>query len=247
MYERGINMKKLAALVCLLLILSVNISAYGSDIQVPQSSLYPYQSTIVFQEEFIGGNAANGGIGALGFGMNGGTAVGLSGSTNRFGIIQRATGAVANTLSALYYSGFTTNLFSPAVSHSLLEIVRLNTNDANTEVRIGSMASINTNPPADGIFFEKLAADTNWFCVTRAGGVQTRTDSGIAVTTSFDKFFYGRDSSGVTFILNATSVCNHTTNIPTTFVVPGLHINNTAAVSKTIDIDYLEIRIAVTR
>ena len=42
-------------------------------------------------------------------------------------------------------------------------------------MRVGLGNSANADPPGDGCFIEKLAADTQWFGVTRASAAQGRT------------------------------------------------------------------------
>ena len=229
--------KLLTLIVCMLM----SSTVWADSITVPQSTLYPYQNTIELQDEFLSGTTSS--PGSLGFSLLGGTTTLLTSVTNRLGIYRRDTTAVISTVTAifLYNSGLAVD---PSNSSQLTWIVRLNTNDVNTTIRIGTMNAVNGNPPTHGNYLEKLDADTNWFCVTRAGGVQTRVDSTVAVTTNFDTFNRTTNSSGVQFNINNVNVCSViTTNIPTTFVVPAVHIINSAAASKTFDVDYFQLRI----
>jgi len=222
--------------------LPFSMQAFGSDIQTRTSPLYPYQSSIALQDDFISGNNTNGTVGALGWIVNGGSTTLIASVAGRPGLLRKDTTAASGTIAqfSMYSSA---SAIDPGLPHILTWVFRLNTNDANTTIRIGMANALTSNPPADGIYIEKLDADTNIFCVTRAGGVQTRTDSGVAVNTNFNTMVYTRNSSGVTFRVNGQNVCTHTTNIPTTFINPGLHIVNSAAASKTIDIDYFEIQV----
>lgn len=215
--------------------------SYGSDAIIQQSPLYPFRSSIFLQDEFLSGLNTNGTIGSLGFGASGGTTTLLAGETNRYGIVRRDTSAVINTIANMTLNSASSSAVNFAVPGSMVWLSRLNTNDANTTVRIGAVNLISANPPANGIYFEKLDADTNWFCVTRSGGVQTRTDSGVAIDTNFNNFTMTRNSSGALFSLNNTTVCTHTTNITATFLNPAVVITNSAAAAKTIDIDYFQI------
>lgn len=236
------NMVRTIALVGLIALLPM--LTWASDLATPPGIFYPYQSSIMLQDEFTSGSASNGAIGNLGFGVGGGTTTTQSSVANRIGIIRRDTSAVISTVSSIYMNPQSANAIDPALPTNLLWIARLNNNDANTTVRIGATNGTVANPPADGIFIEKLDADTNWFCVTRAASTQTRTDSTVAVTTNFTNFAYTRNSSGVQFSINNVNVCSiMNTNIPTVFLDPIVTIVNGAAVSKTIDIDYFEIRI----
>lgn len=214
--------------------------AFGSDLSTRQSNLYPYKSSIFLQDDFVTGIGGSGTIGELGWNLSSGTAANQASETGgRIGIIRRDTTAVINTYASITLFN-SSNAIDTALPHIITWAVRLNTNDANTTLRIGSTNSAFA-APANGVYFEKLDADTNWFCVTRAGGVQTRTDSTIATNTSFNTFVYSRQSSGVTFSINGTSVCGtHTTNIPANFYVPSVAITNSAAAAKTVDLDYFE-------
>lgn len=220
----------------LLIILSTICSSlsYASDLKSRSSSLYPYQSGVEYQDDFLGS------IGTGIFGVFNGASANIGGLASRPGILRRDTSAVINTVAGISL-GQGGSMLSPSDEHIVLWIQRLNTNDANTTVRIGSYDSPVLNPPVDGIYFEKLDADTNWFCVTRAGGVQTRVDSTVAVTTNFVTFQYTRNSSGVIFKIGSSNVCGTmTTNIPTAGLRPSGQIINSVAASKTYDLDYFQ-------
>lgn len=218
--------------------------ALASDLTVPQSTLYPFRSMIEQQEEFNSGSTGNGTIGAMGWAFSGGTVTQIDSEANRIGLLRRDTSAVINTVATLSLMPIAASL-DPALPHTLLFASRLNTNDANTTVRFGTARGFTVTPPSNGIYLEKLDGDTNWFCVTRAASVETRVDSTVAVSTSFASFAYTRNSSGVQFSINGVSVCSlMTTNIPTLFVTPGLHIVTSAAAAKTLDTDYFQLKIA---
>lgn len=216
--------------------------AFGSDFSTQRNPLYPYKSSIFLQDDFVSGNNTNGTIGVLGWIQNGGTTTLIASSANRPGIIRKNTTAAINTLAQLSMNSNSSTI-DPALPHTVIWVVKNNQNDADVTTRIGEANSPITEPPTHGIYFEKLGADTNYFCVTRAGGVETRTDTGIAFNTNFNTSFINRNSSGVMFYLNDALVCTHTTNIPTTFVNPFIYITNLAAVDKSMDADYFEFRL----
>lgn len=221
----------------LLLGLPFSFLAFGSDIQTQKDPLYPYRNSVYLSDEFYGGTTSTGNIGSIGWSIGAGTATPSGGTVNNPGFYRLDTTAVINTLARIFSQSTTINTLNK--NHSELTIVRLNTNDANTIVRIGDSDGFSASPPTNGIYFEKLAADTNWFVVTRAAGVETRTDTGVAVNTSFNTFAFSVTSASVIFQLNYTTVATHTTNIPTsTTGLNGWFITNTAAASKTLDIDY---------
>lgn len=231
-----------SVVVALLMCLTSNVLA--SDEQIQDYTLYPYQSGFSLQEEFYGGGTTNGTIGNLGFGeTNGTTSVLATASTSYIGIVRRDTSAVSGTITSLYLYPHSSSLFASNLPHDITWIVRLNTNDADTSLRIGAGNSVLTDPPIFGIYFEKDEADTNWFCVTTTAGVRTATDSGVAVNTSFNVFQYKRFSASVEYRINGALVCTNTTNLPTALVNPFTQIRNNAAASKTIDHDYFEVNI----
>jgi hypothetical protein len=237
---RGIEMFK--NILIALFSLGVFTTAWASDLSQQQSVLYPFQTTIAFQDDFLGGNAGAATTGSFGWTVAG-TATSQPSIANRLGIIRFDTSAVSGTISRINF--FQTVSLDPAANTILTWVTRLNTNDANTTYRQGVQNTQTANPPAEGIYIEKLDADTNWFCVTRAGAVQTRTDSTVAVTTAFATFRFTRNSSGVQFSINNVNVCGlMTTNIPTVFVNPEVFIINSAAASKTVDVDYFELTIS---
>lgn len=228
--------------------LPISFLAFGSDIQTQINPLYPFRSSIFLQEDFISGSNTNGTIGVLGMGITGGTAGVIASEANRFGLIRRDTGAVAGTVANTNLIPNISTAFTVTNPHQVIWVVRLNVNNNNTEARHGSMNLITANPPANGIYIEKAAADTNWFCVTRSGGVQTRTDSGVAVDTNFHTFRYTLNSSGAMFSIDNAGVCGtHTTNLPTGFATPTSQLSNIDAVAKSADYDYFQFNVGLTR
>lgn len=201
--------------------------------------LYDYQTRIDLQDDFMFGSITSGNLGNLGWAVVGGISY-IGNVIGRPGVIVLDTGGTINTLARLIH-GIGFQFRGDQTPYSFTWILRINTNDANTTSRIGSTDTFANNPPTNGIYFEKLAADTNWFCVARASGVQTRVDSGVATTTNFTKFTGIRNIASATFMIDNNSVCNIiTTDLPIAFMGFSLLITNTAAASKTMDIDYFE-------
>jgi hypothetical protein len=235
-------MNKWLLLLCLCLLFKTQV--FAGDVQQQQSVLYPYKSQIVIQDDFISASTTNGTIGMLGFGFTNGTVSQLPSVTNRPGLIRRDTSAVSGTIATLYLYPASSAFMRGNIAHDVMWMVRLNANDANTIQRLGAANSIfGVSPPNDGIYIEKLGADTNWFCVTRAGSVETRTDSSVAVNTNFNTFYYQRLENSVVFKINNTDVCTHTTNLTTALINPFTLIENSASASKTMDHDYFQLRI----
>lgn len=227
-------------LLLLIVLLSCPITGQAGQLLMPydNNGLYNYRTTIAVQEEFLGAGSGTGLVGSLGWGLSGGTTTIIASEVNRYGLLHRETSAVINTVATTFLSG-SNNAVNPSVDHTLLYSVRSNQIDADTTLRIGLYENVASNPPANGIYFEKLNSDTNWMCVTRNAGVSTRVDSGIVATTQFVTLSYNKSASGVDYTIDNSPVCGLiTTNIPTTFLDPTLQIVNTAAANKTLDIDY---------
>lgn len=208
-------------------------------------SLYDPRQSVYIQEEFMSGVNTNGQGGALGWGQAG-TVTGIASTANRIGIIRIDTGAASGTPSRINLGQMsaTSAVIDPSTNVFIRWMTRLNTNDVDTTVRIGAANSTSGAPPNDGIYFEKAAADTNWFCVTRASSTQTKTDTGIAVDTNFHTFSWRRDGYGVTCLIDYVPVVpSQSSNIPTVFLAPFSYIINSAPASKTMDIDYFELRL----
>ena len=236
-------MKKSLSFI-LALVLGLSWPVLASNLTQQQSTLYPFRNTFALQDDFIGGNTASGSIGVLGWISAAATITSILGETNRPGIIRIDSTAVPGTIGRIVLSGGNAAT-DPSVSHSISYDARLNTNDANTTLRIGEMAATAASPPVNGIYLEKLDADTNWFCVARAAGVQTRTNSTVAVNTAFNTFAFTRNSSGIQYRINNVNVCGViATNIPTAIQNQVIQIVTSAAAAKTVDVDYFQMKTA---
>lgn len=237
-------MKFLCALLLLLgFPLMGNAEVWISN--APQAG-YLYNSQVYIQDDFIFGTTSDGSVGSLGFNISGTLTAGPL-VANRPGILTVSTGAVSGTIARLNTFGGQTRYDVLNVTTWVFNVV---TNDINTIVRAGNSSSWGTDPPTDGAYFERLDTDTNWYCVTRAGSVSaTRIDTGIASSTTYRKFTVVTSASQVLFYIDNVLVGTQTTNIPSagTTIVPGIHIKNSAAASKSINIDYFELRLAVIR
>lgn len=230
--------------IAVLVALVIAVTSEASDLTTRKNILYPPQSSVMLQEDFLSGGTTSGAIGALGFSFGGGTVSGIASIANRPGIFRLDTTAVSGTIFRLLPQS-TASFFPGNLAHEVIWITRLNNNDANTTVRIGSLNSFIENPPTRGIYFEKLDGDTNWFCVARESATETRVDSGIAVNTNFTTFLYRLTSSGAVFFIDnvATSCGTIATNLPTNMMSTTLQLINSAAASKTLDVDYFQLKL----
>lgn len=222
-------------------IILIHGMSFASDFQKQPVPIYPYQSSIILQDDFLSGTVTSGSLGTLGWNASNGSNSYIASETNHPGILRRDTSSASGTVATLQLYQGSSNAISGALPRTYIFVVRLNNNDANTTLRVGDANSVLGNPPSDGMYLEKLDADTNWFCITRTGSTQTRTDSGVAVNTSFNTFMFNRSSTGVIFTINNAVACTHTTNVSSAGINPMMQGINSVAASKTYDIDYFQI------
>lgn len=194
---------------------------------------------LMLQDDFVCGTQTTGSIGQLGWSCGAGIITVAGGSATNPGIYRLATGPVAGIIARLTLN--TSALLSLLNEHELVWIARLNTNDMQVAVRYGLGSSPSAAVFSDGIYFEKLETDTNWFCVTRSKGIQTRTDTGIAVTNAMTRVSYVRSTTDVKFFVGDILVATHTTNLPSVMGTPFIQIFTTTSTDKHLDVDYFEM------
>jgi hypothetical protein len=214
------------------------VSSQGQD-------LYNYRTMFSAQDDFITGLASSGGIGKLGW-LTAGTSAAQASEANRPGIMRIDTGAVSGTTARI--SASNSSAFDPALDHTLTWIARCNTPDANTLMRIGAGSSVAANPPNNGIYFEKLDADTTWFAVIRASAAPVdRINTLVPVNTSFKVFTHVMKNNVVTFFINYQQVATIPVTTFNATISPYGFILNSAAAAKTFDVDYfgMDARIGV--
>jgi hypothetical protein len=198
----------------------------------------------VVQDDFIGGISGAGSIGELGWTrtlVGTGAVARQAAIAGRPGIYRLDTGATINSLATVHLDTVT---MLPADNWEAEFFVRLNVNDANTQVRIGLGDAPSGDPPADGCYIEKLGADVNWFGVTRAAAAQNRTASLGAVSTNWLRVKIRRkDSTTIAFMLDDPDF-NYPTEILATATIPAsaltmfVQVKCIAAASKTLDLDF---------
>lgn len=207
-----------------------------------------YAAKVCFRDDFASGGYTAGTVGELGWTIVNGTVTGVASESNRLGILRRDTGSTINTATAMYPRGLASiGTVNSAQLFTEVWHVRLGQAVGTFDFRAGLGKSTTGDPPADGIYFEVLAADTNLYCVTRASSSQTRTDSGITASTSWRALKIVRVASSVQFYVDGAPVCTHSATIPTEMLQPILSLKNTEAVAKTVDIDLFDFVGQVTR
>ncbi len=88
--------------------------------------------------------------------------------------------------------------------------------DADLDRMIGFSGSLNDVTPTNGVMFRSVGAG-NWFAVTRLAGVETVTDTGQALDSTWRKFeIKQHENDVVTFLIDGVVVATHQTDIPVT-------------------------------
>lgn len=149
---------------------------------------------------------------------------------NSFGIIIVANGVV-NVLAA-FGSGAATLRITGADATNVIDIrsrdhrpelidahlimrSKQPNNDAELDRVLGFLDSAISLTPTNGVFFRSNGT-ANWFAVTRAGGVETTTDTGQALDDTWRKFEIRQTATDVVvFLIDDVVVATHQVNIPT--------------------------------
>lgn len=129
--------------------------------------------------------------------------------------INLTTGTSANNLNHVASGNSTITTFQTQYLNSILMVFDAIQSDANTTHRLG-VGNTAADPPSNGIFLECLGADTNWQLVTRAAGVQTRADTGVARAAGTASWVITVSTTSVSAYVTGTAgaKATNTTNIP---------------------------------
>lgn len=225
--------------VALLALLPRVAGAQGASIQYFGSGPNLSDPTLVtYWDDFIYGNA-----GYQWTPINC-TMQSIVGEDDRPGAIRCVVGASASG-QVLQNGGGNTTILGD------LDYLRLDTKfDTGANVpkaRLGIGNGVTNDPPTAGVYLEHLSADTNWFCVTRTGGAETRTDTGVSFATAYFAAEFTYSASVATCAINGVKVSN-AANIPaaSTGTTPFLH-QITTGTAANVYVDFFKIRFRTTR
>jgi len=113
--------------------------------------------------------------------------------------------------------------------------------DANTTQRVGFTSDgASTDPPANGIYLERLGADANWFLVTRAAAAETRSNTAIAHAAGKIGFIVVKNGTTNVKVYqagSATALATNSATIPAdaTLLTPFFQVKTLAAAIKSFD------------
>ena len=200
-----------------------------------------------FKDDFLGGSLETGEIGEIGWSFTNGSMQAAAAEQNHPGMVMRRTGTSANQVASFYPgSSVSSTIFRWDEFKECIWIIAPVTADADFNLRAGLTVDSSSQTAADGAYFERLAADTNWFSVTRASSSETRTDTGVALSASWFKFTIKRITHDtIEFWVNGVVVKRHTANImsDSTSVLPFLQVVPTTTSARDVKIDYVGINL----
>lgn len=197
-------------------------------------------------DDFTTGGAASGQIGKWGWIKSAaGNVARIAGTGNHPGIISVDTSGTISTRAYIVAASPANTGFTADGLFDISFVAKLATTDTDAQFRIGLTSDETTQTPADGVYFEKLYADTTWFPVTRASSLQTRGTAMLATDTSWHSFRLRRlTSTAVAFSMDGGTEQQLTTNLPTGGVSPFVAAVNQAAASKSIQVDLARMVVA---
>lgn len=207
----------------------------------------PLAQTIIV-DDFLFASTETGEIGELGWSFTNGSAnlIGAPEAAHP-GAIARASTAVADAVASLYSGGGGTAV---AMRYDQLSemtwIIKPATAGADFTLRFGLFSDVTANPPTNGAYFERLAADTNWFGVGRAAATQTRADTTVALAADWVKLRMRRVSDTVVaFSVNGGADVLVSSNAPlaANTMVFGCQIIPTTANARTVNIDFFSMKL----
>jgi hypothetical protein len=205
-------------------------------------------ATPALVDEFMRGGNSSSAIGDLGWYLNNGTAAYVDAETGHPGIRRFSTTGTISTLCTLSLIGSgTEGVLKPDGSFIVEYIFRLTQVDTDTMFRIGLGQSYTGDPPSNGIYVEKLYADTNLYALCRSGGSQSSRVSlgALAAGTWYHLTIRRRNTADIGFHLgdvsNWSDTAKITTNVPTAALNPIMQMRNQTAVAKTFDVDAFQL------
>lgn len=205
-----------------------------------------YYKQMKIEEEFITGRDSSQSLGTNGYVYANGS-TGYQVVAGRPGVFRRTTGTTPDTNTYLGASfNFTAGWLLSEQFSVKWGIRPVQIDNASIQrvglicASYGSATDASNTPPNDGVYFERLDTDTNWFAVNRASSVSSaRTDTGVAAAANtWVELEIGRVGADIVYRINGTQVAAISTNITAQGCIPWLVLWNTGAVSKDIDVDY---------
>jgi hypothetical protein len=202
------------------------------------------RTTFFEKDDFVSGGQASAQIGKMGWGITNATYASQAAvSAGRPGIGRVTSSTTANQVCAMYLRAvFNFGAFYAGDAWTCEFWVRPVLADTTVGMRVGMSADPTIITPAAGAFFEKLAADTDWFPVSRAASSETRgTTLGAVSTTNWARLRVRKSGANVAFSVDGGAEQTISTNVSgSATLTPFIQIISTNTTSKNIDVDYWE-------
>ncbi len=119
-------------------------------------------------------------------------------------------------LSAGDFIGIASSNYRPSqMDGKLLMTLKEPNTDADLDRVVGFVSAVNTLTPTDGVYFRNEGTvDANWHAITRAAGVETDTDTTIALSDTYKDLEIRVRTGVVEFLIDGAIVATHTANVP---------------------------------
>ena len=207
----------------------------------------PILGVITETDDFIAASTETGETGALGWSWTNGSIVNGNAEQNHPGIITRRSGVTAAQVASMYLAGAgTTTRFRYDEWTECTFIIACVVTNTDFAVRIGIISDATSNTPVSGVYFERLAADTAWWRVTRAASTQTRNTTSSNVSTSWVKFRILKNGANVEFYIDGVLNGTHSTNIPAAAItlMPFIQVIPSTTTARDLKTDLIQYKLA---
>lgn len=208
------------------------------------NALDPQHNSAPVFDDFLYGGTTSGTIGQLRWTLTVGglgTVAYKSAANGNPGMLYMQTGATANKGTILSLAN---GAYIPGAPQSVTLLVGWANQaaaNANLTQRFGLTRQPTTSEgdPSSGTFFRAVGAG-NWFAVTRDGGVETATDTGVAQSTGFQQFKIVTNAAGnsVAFYIGGVLKATNATNIASNGNDYFMQIENADATDRGTVVDY---------
>lgn len=214
---------------------------------------YDPTQPVVFHDDFLYLSNETGEVGSLGWSYTNGSVASIAGEANHPGIFRRTSGAVTNEVSSFYPngSGSTVTMLFGSLDE-MTWVFRPITSGTDFTLRFGIGSGPTGTTMPNGVYLERLAADTSYFGVARSSNTETRTSALKTITANeWTKVRIRRiTSSSVGFSIDGGSETTISSNVPgaTGGQIIFSHIIPTTNNAREVDIDWFSLRTnALTR
>ena len=205
-------------------------------------------TSIVLTDEFIGGLLTTGNAGSLGWGLTTAPTV-VASVANHVGIRQIPTSTTSGNVNAFWLGAQNTDNIQYNDLCDFTFVIRI-TDISTMTAFVGAMDAMTTAVGnQDRYGFEYIAGtDTYWRMVTGNGSASTRTNTDITVVNNtWYTLRVVRTGSGVDYYINGVSKGSITTNLPDTALNFGFHVQTNTAALRSMQCDFFNLVLTVTR